>query len=83
MTGKRGKYQDHKQAALELDKLRASNGVKDTEGIKHLEWLLAKKNAVAYEHRFFDDDSVRLAKQKAERFSTWAYNHFKEILRGV
>ncbi len=83
LTGEPGKYEDHKQAANELDKLRASNGVSDANGIKHLTWLLSKKSAVAYQHSRFDDSSVRLAKEKAERFNAWAYNHFKEILRGV
>jgi hypothetical protein len=83
LTGNRGKYQDHVQAARELSRLCASNKVSDVQGIRHLEWLLGQKNAVAYEHRRFSDDSVRLAVEKAERFNVWAYNHFKEILRDV
>lgn len=82
LTGKRGKYQDHAQAARGLNKLCASNKISNRQGINHFKWLLGQKNAVAYEHRRFDDDSVRLAVDKAEKFSAWAYNHFKEILRG-
>ena len=82
LTGKRGKYQDHAQSARELGSLCASNNVSNTQGVEHLGWLLGKKNSVAYEHRRFDDDSVRLAVDKAEKFNAWAYNNFKEILRG-
>jgi len=83
LTGKRGKYQDHAQAARELNKHCASRRISDKQGIDHFKWLLGQKNAVAYEHRRFDDDSVRLAVEKAERFNVWAYNHFKEVLRGL
>ena len=82
LTGDRGKYQDHTQAARELKRLCASNKVSDVQGIRHFEWLLGRKNAIAYEDRRFGDDSMRLAVEKAERFNVWAYNHFKEILRG-
>ena len=81
LTRKRGKYQNHAQAACELDRLCASNKISDKQGIDHFRWLLGQKNAVAYDHRRFDDGSVRLAVEKAERFSAWAYNQFKEVLR--
>lgn len=83
LTGKRGKYQDHSRAARELNKLCTSHRVSSRQGIGHFEWLLGQKNAVAYEERGFDDASVRLAVEKAERFNAWAYNHFKEVLRGI
>ena len=83
ITGKRGKYQDHARAASELGKICASHGVSNMQGIDHLSWLLGQKNTVAYEDRRFDDKSVRLAIDKAERFNAWAYNYFKEILRVV
>jgi len=82
LTGKSGKYQDHAHSASELNRLCASNKVSNTQGVSHLKWLLAQKNVVAYEHRRFDDRSVRLAVDKAEKFNAWAYNYFKEILRG-
>ena len=83
LTGKRGKYQDHMQAARELNRLCTSNKISNVQGIHHFEWLLGQKNTVAYEHRRFDDESVRVAVDRAERFSVWAYNYFKEILRAV
>jgi hypothetical protein len=82
LTGKRGKYQDHARAARELSKLCASNNVSNTQGVNHLAWLLSQKNAVAYEAARFDDDSIRQAANRADRFNAWAYNYFKEILRG-
>jgi hypothetical protein len=83
LTGKRGKYQDHMQAARELNRLCTSNKISNVRGIHHFEWLLGQKNTVAYEHRRFDDESVRVAVDRAERFSAWAYNCFREILRAV
>lgn len=83
LTGKRGKYQDHAQAALELDRLCASNGVTNRRGIGHFKWLLAQKNGVAYERHLLDDSSVRQATDKAEKFNAWAYNEFKEVLRAT
>lgn len=82
LTGKTGKYLGHAQAARELNKLCTSHRVPN-QGICHFEWLLGQKNAVAYEERRFDDASVNLAVEKAERFHAWAYNCFKEILCGV
>jgi len=43
--------------------------------------LLSQKNAVAYQEDPFDDSSVKLAVDKAQKFNAWAYIHFKEILR--
>jgi hypothetical protein len=83
LTGKRKIYQDHTHAARELGRVCSSAGVPDRKGVGHFKWLLGQKNAVAYEHREFDDKSVRLAVEKAERFNVWAYDQFKEILRGV
>jgi len=82
VTGKRGRYQNHAQSARELNRLCSSNGISNTQGVCHLAWLLGQKNAVAYEQRRIDDGSVRLAVDKAERFNAWAYNNFKEVLRG-
>lgn len=81
LTGKRGKYQDHARAAQELSQLCTSNNVSNTQGVNHLAWLLSQKNAVAYDASRFDDDSIRQAVNKADRFNAWAYNYFKEILR--
>jgi len=81
LTGERGTYQDHAQAARDLERFCSSNRIANTKGIGHFKWLLARKNAVAYQGDRLDDDSVKLAVDKAQRFSAWAYTHFEEILR--
>lgn len=68
-TGSRGKYQDHLQSARALEDLCQSSRVRDLKGVNHLRWLLTQKNAVAYEHRRLDDASLRMAMDKAEKFS--------------
>jgi hypothetical protein len=83
LTGKKEKYQDHAQAAQKLTKLCGSHKILNKQGIEHFRWLLAQKNTVAYQERRFDDASVRLAVDKAGKFSAWAYEIFKEVLRGV
>jgi len=80
-TGRRGKYQDHLQSARALEELCRSSRVRDRKGVQHLHWLLSQKNVIAYEHRRLDDNSIRMAMDRAEKFSAWAYNCFKEILR--
>lgn len=80
LTGKRGRYQGHAQAARELGRLCAANRVSNVQGVNHLTWLLSQKNAVAYEQHRFDDSSIHLAVDKAEKFNAWAYNQFREIL---
>jgi hypothetical protein len=81
LTGKRGKYQDHAQAASELESFCSSSKVSDKKGIAHFKWLLAKKNEVAYRSDRLDDFSARMAVDKAQRFNAWAYTQFREILR--
>ena len=81
ITGHRGKYENHVQAADELDNICKLTKVMNSKGVRHLRWLLAKKNRVAYEHRRLDDDSVQMAVDLAKKFHSWAYNYFREVLR--
>ncbi len=81
LTGKRGKYQDHGHAASALEKLCTANKISDKKGIAHFKWLLGRKNVVAYQSDRFDDSSVKIAVDKAQRFNVWAYTQFKEVLR--
>jgi hypothetical protein len=80
LTRKRGKHQDHAQAARELERVCSKNKV-DKKGVDHFRWLLARKNEVAYEEVRFDDASVKMAVDKAQRFNAWAYIQFREVLR--
>ncbi|MGA8491665.1 MAG: hypothetical protein WB711_14660 [Terriglobales bacterium] len=81
LTGERGKYQDHAQAASELERFCSSNRISDKKGVDHFKWLLAQKNEVAYQHDRLDDASVKMTVDKAQRFNVWAYNQFREVLR--
>ena len=83
LTGHQEKHTDHLQAARKLDELCGLNKISDRRGIEHFRWLLGQKSSVAYQDRRFDDNSVRLAVEKAQRFSVWAYEYFREVLRGV
>jgi hypothetical protein len=83
LTGKRKSHQDHAKAARELETVCSSHRISDKKGIAHFKWLLAQKNEVAYQGDRLDDASVKMAVDKAQRFSVWAYNYFKEILRAV
>jgi hypothetical protein len=74
LTGKRKTYQDHARAARELERTCSSNRISDKKGVDHLKWLLAHKNDVAYQGEPLDDASVKMAVDKAQRFSAWAYN---------
>jgi hypothetical protein len=81
LTGEWGTYQDHAQAARELEGFCSSNKISNKKGISHLKWLLAQKNMVAYLGDRIDDASVKLAVDRAQRFSAWAYICFEEVLR--
>jgi len=81
LTGERRTYQDHVQAARRLEGLCSSNKISDKKGVSHFKWLLAQKNRVAYLGDRLDDASIKLAVDKAQRFSAWAYIYFEEILR--
>lgn len=79
LSGKRSKYENHRQTISDLERICRSNGVIDTWGIGHLKWLLGHKTAISYGDRRFIN--IAVAKDKAERFRTWVYISFKEVLR--
>jgi hypothetical protein len=81
VTGKRSRSEDHKRAAVELEKLCRATKT-DTKGVHHLRWLLGWKTDVAYGERHLDRIFLLAARDKAERFQAWAYNNFKGVLRG-
>jgi hypothetical protein len=80
ITGKRSKYQDHLAAVKELEGISRKYRVENLNGIGHLRWLLAEKTRIAYSRERLDDALVLLSISRAERFHSWAYNYFKEIL---
>lgn len=77
-TGKRSRYENHSQTLSDLEGICRANRI-DIRGIAHLRWLLTKKTAISYGDRRFTD--AALARDKAERFQSWAYSSFREELR--
>lgn len=77
VTGKRGKHQDHRQTIIELGKICRGKKISDGKGMSHLQWLRAKKTAIAYGPDPVADASIKSAIDHAERLSAWAYNHFE------
>lgn len=81
ITGERRKAQDHLAAAAELEKICRQRKIENINGIRHFSWLLSKKTAISYGDQRIDEAVLKLSIDKAERFSNWAYSHFKEVLR--
>lgn len=79
LTGKRSKHQNHAQTVSDLQGICRINGIMSTGGIAHLRWLLSQKTAISYGDRRYTDTA--LARDKAERFRTWAHSTFKEVFR--
>ncbi len=72
---------DHKAVITALNKLCADRGVR-TDGSKHLKWLVARKDDIAYGDRRLDVNSdVKKARDEAEKFRQWIYATFKEFSR--
>lgn len=83
LTGSRSKHQDHLRAADELEKLCNAHRIRDHRGVGHFRWLLSNKTDIAYGEKRLDPQRIDSAKDKAEKFSAWAYNNFREVLRGL
>jgi hypothetical protein len=80
LTGKSGKHQDHLAAVKGLESISNKHHIQNLNGIGHFRWLLAEKTRIAYGRVRLDDAFVRMSIDRAERFHSWAYNYFKEIL---
>lgn len=83
LTGRASKHEDHLRAADGLEKLCNTHRIRDQKGVGHFRWLLARKTDIAYGARRLDPQFVGSAKDKAEKFSAWAYNNFEGVLRGL
>jgi len=80
ITGSRSKADDHSEAARELERICAELKIEARQGIRHFSMLLGRKNHIAYGDQRIDDNDVKAVVERAERFASWAYNHFKEVL---
>ena len=79
LRGARSKAEDHRAAVLALKEICVEHKIKQTQGAEHLKWLLDKKTDIAYLEKRFSHSEAAL--DHAEKFYTWAYNHFGEVLR--
>jgi len=80
IKGQRSKADDHSAAARELLGICRERRLENTHGVRHLTSLLSSKSDVAYGEKRIDDNDIKSAMDKAERFANWAYLHFKEAL---
>lgn len=71
LTGKRVKYENHKQVADHTRRIRGSRGI-EAEGVRHFEALLGSKNAVSYDETLILESAADKARTHALRFETWA-----------
>ena len=82
VTGERSKAEDHSAAARELERVCGELKIQKTPGVRHFSFLLRRKSDIAYGDQRIDDNDVKSAIDRAERFTNWAYTHFKEVLGG-
>ena len=80
LTTKRSKHQDHLAAVKQLEGISRKHRIDNLNGIRHFRWLLTEKTRIAYGPDRLDDALVQMSVDRAERFHSWAYNYFKEIL---
>ncbi|MFZ0708364.1 MAG: hypothetical protein WAM71_22380 [Candidatus Korobacteraceae bacterium] len=79
LARRRLRAEAHENALAELEHVCAQVRLANKTGLQHLSWLLQQKTAISYsDERFGKADQARL---HAERFVTWAYHNFREVLR--
>jgi hypothetical protein len=82
ITGERSKLENHSAAARELERVCGELKIEKMPGVRHFFSLLSRKSDIAYGEQRVDDNNVKSAIDKAEKFTNWAYTHFKEVLGG-
>jgi len=75
--GQRGSA-DHSEAARRLRSWCSAHGL-EARGIKHFEWLLAKKSLFAYEEHPVSLDTLHDAKIRMDQFFAWALQMFPGV----
>jgi hypothetical protein len=80
VTGKSSRHQDHLAAVQELERIARKHRIRNLNGIGHFRWLLTEKTRIAYGRERLDDALIHMSVDRAERFHSWAYNYFKEVL---
>jgi hypothetical protein len=65
---------DHKKAVVALQRLLPAKRLEDQTGFRHLQYLISKKNLVAYNNQRLERTDYEALFTKAERFAKWANN---------
>lgn len=79
LTKRRSRSEAHEHAITKLEQVCIRVRVANKAGIRHLSWLLQQKTSISYaDQKFAKADEAQL---HAERFLSWAYHNFKEVLR--
>lgn len=82
IRGEHSKAENHSTAVRELERICGELKIEKAPGVRHFSFLLSRKTQVAYGDQRIDDNEVKSAIDRAERFTNWAYTHFKEVLGG-
>ena len=77
---KQNRADDHGEAARRLRGWCSAKAIQDS-GLRHFEWLLARKTHFSYDDRYMDGGELLLAKVKMDQFFTWAFQAFPEVAR--
>jgi hypothetical protein len=78
VEGTKGAGDNHGESARRLRAWCSAKQLVDG-GIKHFEWLLAKKNHFSYDDRVVRDDELQVAKVKMDQFFAWALRTFPAV----
>lgn len=73
-----GKRDDHASAARDMRKLCSVNDL-EAAGVRHLEWLLGRKNKFSYESTRVELTDFEKAKVKMDQYFAWGFRTFPEV----
>jgi len=64
---------DHQNAGDALQRLLLAKRLQNQTGLKHLQYLLSRKNLVAYGSERLNSNEIEALINKANRFQRWAH----------
>ncbi len=79
LTGKRSTAVNHEQAGSTLKKA-CGRRAKNSDGVRHFEWLVNKKDYFAYGERRVRPEDVAAAQVQLERMVSWVNLTFPDLL---
>lgn len=68
--GERSKAEDHSAAARDLEQVCGELKIEKASGVRHFLFLLNRKTGIAYGDQRIDDNKVKSAIDRAEKFAT-------------